>query len=428
MKLACSSKFFSAIPVRDFLSKSGYQPVGLDLQIAWGLIWESNGEVEEARKNSHLTNSTDIDHQIRFVLKDRVERSIKRLAYDLKKQVGHLGTSYEVSISPDDFISIEFFKFFPEVKVQFRIDNQESSELLTSREWAVLSELVQVIPSEELILRKAQERIYVGDYACAYKILLQLSQTSQREEISYMLGLCTNFFGRTAESERHFSRLLHSPNPVNIVKSSYVISMLYLRMHPKELQSREKAESLLENAYQVLGQHPEVADHTFHKVFNRNGFALCLYRRGQITEALALLEHGIAELGQDHTGANALHQSVLIYNAVQCLRTLQRYEECEAQCLRLLAVDPLFPEYWLELSRVLLEQGKVQLAIEALEKAMSLDELIPETHALLGFAYLELNQMSQAVKCYRKACELDPQETQWASDLEYCLEELEIAL
>jgi tetratricopeptide (TPR) repeat protein len=422
MKLASSSLFFSGIPVRDLLQKINYVPSNSDLQIAFGMIWETNDSALDARKQSHLTNSTTVDHQIRFALKDRVSRSLQRLAADVTSKLNS-SALVNICLGKEDVISIEFFKYIPSFKIQLIDVTEENSELLTLNEKNVL-EALKNPTQNEIVLRKAQERIYAGDYTTAYKLLAFSPQETRSEEMHYMLGLCTNFFGRTIESEEHFSHLLKSKKDLNVVKASYVISMLYLRMHPKERQSLQTAEDLLENAYQVLENNPAVEDRTFHQVFNRNGFALCLYRRGKVHEALAMLEQGIVKLQNSGEGATPLHQSVLIYNSVQCLRDLKRYSECVTKCQQLLAMDPLFPEYWLELARVLLEQEKYFEAITVLERTEYLDPLIPETQALLGYAYMELNDLWKASQYYYRARQLNPDDPQWSLDLAYCYSEL----
>jgi tetratricopeptide (TPR) repeat protein len=238
------------------------------------------------------------------------------------------------------------------------------------------------------------------------------------------LGLCSNFFGRTNESEFHFRKMLESDNPAAQVKASYVLSMLYLRMHNKEKQDLVTAENFLNNAYKILQDNPGLDDIEFHQVFNRNGYALCLYRRGKILEALEMLENGIAILKKDESGARKLHQSVLIYNAVQCLRSLERYEDCESKCRELLAIDPLFPEYHMEHSRVLLEQNKIGEALQALGRGIELDPDIAESYSLLGYAYLQNEDLERAYANYLKASMLSPESVQLKLDLGYCLSEL----
>lgn len=422
MKLVSSSFYFSALPVRDLLRQIDYKTDDLDLQIALGMITGSSFETFEAREKSHLTNSTKIDHQIRFSLADRIKRGIAKIASDVQPRIPKQAV-IAVSVEQDDFISREFFSRIPQAQISLLEKSNEGSELLSLEEQNIINILAEPEQNIEIILRKAQERIYTGDYRSAYKLLSAVKSIVERDEVHYMLGLCTNFFGRTFESEEHFSKMLASSNPLSVVKASYVISMLYLRMHPREKQDLLRAEELLENAYHVLQMHPEVQDHTFHQVFNRNGFALCLFRRGKVEAALNMLEEGILRLKQDDSGAKNLHQSVLIYNAVQCLRALQRYQDCEVKCEELLAMDPLFPEYSLELARVLLDQKKNTDALVILRKAESLDPFIPETQALMAFACLQEEDYNSAAMFYAKAAAIKPEEIQWKLDEAYCLSE-----
>ena len=108
-----------------------------------------------------------------------------------------------------------------------------------------------------------------------------------------------------------------------------------------------------------------------------------------------------------------LHRSVLMYNAVQCLAALERYDECEAMCADLISADPLFPEYHLEAGRIQLmrangDSERLNRALSFFESAKRLDDAIPELHALIGFTLLESGRLLEAKTAYEKALKLDP--------------------
>ena len=424
MHLTPSSPLFSGLPVRHLIQSVNFKPKNVDEEIALGIVFETTEQTLKARSSSHLTNSTTSDHQIRFPLRDRVSRSMAKLAAAVAAQIPQ-NTSLQVQLLEDDFLSKEFFISLPNTKIKFLAEAQNQSQnLLTTQEQQVTNWLRSPETHIAEILQKARERMYASDYRSAYGILSGLPENLKTDDISHLLGLCTNFFGRTDESELHFRRGLESANPHAQVRASYVIAMLYLRMHKKEKQSLEVAETLLEKAYKVLDENPQLTDWTFHRVFNRNGYALCLYRRGKVEEALQMLEVGIQTLKDNHAGANRLHQSVLIYNAVQCLRTLKRYNECEKMCEELLDIDPTFPEYHLEQARTFLDQDKIEAALSSIHNAINLDAFIPEAYALQGFAYLQIGNIQLAAMGYRHAIRLKPEGQRLKLDLGYCLSEL----
>lgn len=418
MKLAPSSKIFSAIPIRSFLKAISYEPTSVDAHITCGLIFGTDASTLRARRSSHLTNATAQDHQIRYSLKDRVRRALVKLATEVPTTA-----PFSVQVAADDFLSREFFGAIPQATVETVIGS-DSREFLSENDLETLTMLERPHPNLERLFAKCHERIFAGDYRTAYQILSRVPTDLLNDSTHYMLGMCTNFFGETEKSEEYFRHMLRSPNPLSRVKAAYVTSMLYLRMHRKENLSLEMAEELLQTAYGTLSDHTDIEDWTFHRVFNRNGYALCLFRRGKIEEAMAMLEAGILKLREDLSGANRLHQSVLIYNSVQCLRALGRYQECESKCAELLEIDPLFAEYHLELARVYLEQNKTSAALRAIARAEALDGFIPELFALKGFAFLQEEDLVQAAQAYGRAVALKPDDAQFQSDLEYCLEEM----
>lgn len=426
MNFAATS-LFSGLPVRHFLRQINIETTDLDIQIALSLVYGSTAKSEEARKKSHLTHATTMDHQIRFALKDRMERTITKLALFCSKQLSkNFVAGLSVEIAQNDFISQTFFTKLnlKGLHIHTTLNPQNSElrlDLLTTTEKEILKTLQASEKNLTLILNYAKERVYTGDYSTAYAVLKQLTISERNDTAHHILGLCCNFFGNTAESEIHFRRLLASSVNLSKVKAAYVLSMLYLRLHPKDKQCLETAESLLSESHALIESNTMMKDYLFHSVFNRNGFALCLFRRGKVNEALSMLELGIKKLSQSDDGAKDLHQSVLIYNSVQCLKALNRYEDCEQLCKKLLDIDNLFPEYWLELSIVYLEQSKFQLALDSLKKAEKLDSFIPEIYSLRGYALLNQNEIKSAINNYKTAVSLSPQNLTYLSDLQYCV-------
>lgn len=428
MTLASSSSLFSGLPVRDLLREIKIENPSSDIQIALSLVFGTTQQSDQARKKSHLTHATEIEHQIRFVLKTRVERSIAKLASVcaeqlLKKSIADLS----VSLHENDYISHTFFNHLKKHGLIISAlgdiaESPKSLDLLTTTEINILNSIQSERKNLTLIVNYAREKVYVGDYSTAYYVLMQLDLAERTDCAHHILGLCCNFFENTTESEIHFRRLQASEDLLSKVKAAYVLSMLYLRLHPKEKQNLETAENFLEASYQLIEKNVTMLDYNFHSVFNRNGYALCLFRRGRIQEALDMLQSGIIKLKQSADGAKNLHQSVLLYNAAQCLKALKQYEKCEELCANLLEMDPLFPEYWLELTSVYLEQSKFETALFTLKEAENLDAFIPEIYALRGYTYLNQNKIELALANYKKAVCLAPQNPSYRSDLEYCFE------
>lgn len=433
MKLVSSHDLISGMPIRDLLIQIQFETENNEVQIARSAITGLTKTSLSAREKSHLTHATEIEHQIRFPLKDRVERGLKKLAVscidNLKlKNIDSLDIGH---ISKSDYLTQTVFMHLSKLGIILRVGNGDSAHsnfepLLSIIEKNIISQFNLKNFNCDEALNYARERIYCSDYQTAYALLERIPEHLRTDGCHYILGLACNFFGRTDESEIHFKRFLQSDKIISKVKATYVLSMLYLRLHPKEKQNLEIAENYLNLGHELIESNPDIEDYCFHSVFNRNGFALCLFRRGQIVDALNMLDAGIAKLQSSGDGAKSLHQSVLIYNAVQCLKALKRFDDCESRCQVLLQVDPLFPEYWLELSIVFLEQEKYSEALSAIQQAEKIDPTIPEIYALKGFIFLNREDLQFAIQNYSEALRLtpvtSPNYAQFQSDLEYCIE------
>lgn len=170
MKLVMSSEYFSGIPVRDFLKQIQYKTSDSSLQISLSLIFQTNQISMQARQASHLTHATEMDHQIRFPLQDRVLRSIEKLAADVQKKHQFIKI-FSVHLLSDDFVSIHFFKKIKSARIQYINKGNSQSDFLSSEELLIQSCLDQSYFQISTLLDKSQERIYAGDYRTAYKIL-----------------------------------------------------------------------------------------------------------------------------------------------------------------------------------------------------------------------------------------------------------------
>lgn len=433
LNLQASSLVFSGWPVRDLIEKIGFQPRSLDNRITMGLFCGFSDEIRKSRNQSHLTHSTDVQHQIRFPLRSRVFRSVRKLAASMAPQVPFALT---VQLAVDDELSIEFFLELEAagVRVTYSPYRGANSDFATLRESDTLQMLKYPIDVTSL-LATASERTYSGDYRTAYQILMRIPDRLRTSDVHHHLGMCTNYFDRTDESEAHYLRSMQSEDIVTRASAAYMISMLYLRWHGKEKHSLDQAETFLEQAFIELNDVPDFETREFQRVFNRNGYALCLYRRGRVEDALNMLKAGVAVLDTSIARSDAegrpshryLHRSVLLYNAVQCLAALKRFAECEAMCAELIAADPLFPEYHLEIGRIHLMQAngdrkRLDAALACFETAGRLDAAIPELHALKGFTFIERGQLYEAKASYQEALRLDPLNAQIQDAVLYCAE------
>ncbi len=433
LNLQASSQIFSGWPVRDLLQKIAFQSPSLENRITMGIFCGFSDDVRESRAQSHLTHSTDVQHQIRFPMRARVSRSVRKLAADVAPQVSQ---TLSIQLAADDELSIEFFLALEAagVRVVYLPYCGANSDFATLREGDTLQMLKTPVDVRGL-LAAAGERTYSGDYRSAYQMLMRIPDRLRNSDVHHQLGMCTNYFDRTEESETHYLRCMASEDTVTRASAAYMISMLYLRWHSKEKHSLDQAEKFLDQAYKELGEIADFETREFQRVFNRNGYALCLYRRGRVEDAFEMLKTGVATLDSSIARSDAegrpshryLHRSVLLYNAVQCLAAMKRFSECEAMCAELISSDPLFPEYHLETGRIHLmqadgDQARLAKALSCFEEAKRLDAAIPELHALMGFTFIECGRLCEAKASYEEALRLDPLNAQFQDAVIYCVE------
>jgi tetratricopeptide (TPR) repeat protein len=206
------------------------------------------------------------------------------------------------------------------------------------------------------------------------------------------------------DAERLF-RLWEDAGGLEAARARYSLAMMYARHHSAQRRDNSKAADLLQTAYELLCNLPETEAIRLEKVFNRNGYALLLFRQGNFAEAAGLLEAGIRTLhGTKWEGQ--LHETVLLNNLGRVYAGMQRLEDAEASLRKAVELDQLFAEYHQDLASLLVDVGDLVGAKESIEAATSLDPAIVEVHELHGYICEKLADMELAIACYRTAFSL----------------------
>ncbi|MFD5479140.1 tetratricopeptide repeat protein [Streptomyces hawaiiensis] len=278
----------------------------------------------------------------------------------------------------------------------------------------------------DFLMEEAGRYLSLGDSWSAGRILSVVLNHRAEPAVWGKLGLSYAMRGRTMEAEFCYLRWRESTSAVAAAGADYALSMLYARHHPPFLRSLDKAAEFLEHGYALLRESPPagVEDLDFHKVFNRNGYALIEFRRGRVGEAIALLSDGIARL-RSGSAKNRMHQTVLVYNLAQCHRRSGNHAEAIRAYRQLLELDGKMPEYHMELAHCHLDLGEFTKALACLLTARDLGPSIQEVHSLLGFTYLQLGRPDEAVSAYRAAHVFVPGDHDALYDLAYALGESE---
>ncbi|GIN59540.1 hypothetical protein J8TS2_38590 [Lederbergia ruris] len=265
----------------------------------------------------------------------------------------------------------------------------------------------------------ALQFLSVGDAWTSIKLLKRILEINKNDEYLYDLGIAYTQIGETETAAYYLYKSKEFGKFNRVIDANYVLSMLYTRHHPRYLQSLQKAENLLQEAYSLFDDKEE----DFHKIFNRNGYALILFKRGQIEKAISILKNGIKQLRTNTSLQNkvTLHESVLLYNLAQCYTKLNLFEEASLAFEELIRIDPYYPENRLEYAKLLLNHGDEEVAIKQLNVASELNPNLPEIYSIYGYLYTQRENFQLAESHYLKAFQLSNEKFEYLYDLIYTM-------
>ena len=191
----------------------------------------------------------------------------------------------------------------------------------------------------------------------------------------------------------------------------YAQSMTYGRYQiPVNLPAAEDcAVRNLRIIEEKFANHPR---HTYIKVFAENAYAYIKARQGKFDEALALCEHGIAEIlsayGVDQF---QLHRSILIYNTSQVYELVNDLDRAEQRLRTAIACDPFYAEYYNDLGNLLSRvTGREQEALCAYARAIMLSPPYCEAHLNRGMLRAALGDVEGAAADFARALVIKPAE------------------
>lgn len=220
-------------------------------------------------------------------------------------------------------------------------------------------------------------------------------------ELATSMALAYALQGDNDNAERLF-RVWEGAGGLESARARYSLAMLYARHHDKARLDASIAEQMLEAGYRTLLELPQSPAVVYESVFNRNGFALLLFRRGDLSTAAQLLESGIARLaGTEWSGK--LHETVLLNNLGRVYAAMGD-DPNATRCLEeAVQLDPLFAEYRQDLASWHADCGRHSLAVREIRRAIELDPAIAEAHCLLGFLHESQGDAASACGSYSTA-------------------------
>ncbi|MFD0659095.1 tetratricopeptide repeat protein [Thermocatellispora tengchongensis] len=180
--------------------------------------------------------------------------------------------------------------------------------------------------------------------------------------------------GRHDEAWRLWNRARRvSTKPAVHAAAAYGSAMLDAR-HPDPAQrDLDRAMGWINTAIAISTLLPDRADRAFKLGFDRNGRALIELRLGRPEAALELVESAIDLAVRDlPPGRHLQHRMVLLANRAQLLAGRGQTKEALEDYNAAIALDPAFPDYYLERGNLLFRLGMLDGALNDYEAAIRL--------------------------------------------------------
>lgn len=419
--------------VKAVLAQLGLDPAECDAQVARALRLIFPLDVDLAARvrgaTTSLTDSATPSEQIRFFQQQRADRAFVTIARWITDERGPIEIVIG-SVSELDRPSRDFFRLATATagwRVTYTDGLTGAAEEPIPPAEAALEGAIARLPDRaaaEELWRRAFDYVNAGDAWTAHEVGRRLVETDRSVRVWNLLALASAMLGRTIEADFYYDRWIADAEGLDRVRACYGKAMLYARHHPVGLRDLEVSGRLLREAHTIIERLPPSvrADDTtvFEEVFNRNGYALVEFRRGNVSAALSLLEDGIARLTM--TGEKvAIHRSVLIYNLAQCFASQGRLDRAIETYEALLDVDPHMPEYWLEAAKCLAARGQTERAIAFCRRALRLDDALATAWSLLGKYLSDTDAFGDAADAFDRAALMDPRSAPYRLDAAFCL-------
>ncbi|PRX66615.1 tetratricopeptide repeat protein [Nonomuraea fuscirosea] len=214
--------------------------------------------------------------------------------------------------------------------------------------------------------------------------------------------------GRTSEARAVWDRVrLNSQDPAMHAAAAYGTGMLDARHPDPARRDLVRARAWVNLAVAISTLLPDPAERAFKLGFDRNGLALIELRHGRLDAALELVESAIelaGELGERHP----LHRMVLLANRAQLLAGLGHTKEALEDYGAAIAIDPGFPDHYLERGNLLFKLGRHDDALADFERAIAAGPPLPEAYYNRAELRTVRGDVEGALADLGRVIELDP--------------------
>ncbi|MEV0973427.1 tetratricopeptide repeat protein [Microtetraspora glauca] len=216
--------------------------------------------------------------------------------------------------------------------------------------------------------------------------------------------------GRRDEAfELYESARRTSVDPAVHAAAAYGTAMLDARDPDPARRDLGRATGWINEAIAVSALLPDRRERAFKLGFDRNGRALIELRQGRIEEAMRLVESAIELAERDlPPEAHPLHRMVLFANRAQLLARSGRNADALRDFDRAIAIDPGFPDHYLDRGNLLLAMGRPDDALADYETAIRVSPPLPEAYYNRAELHLSCGDLDRARADLDHVLELDP--------------------
>ncbi|GGS97295.1 hypothetical protein GCM10010156_64410 [Planobispora rosea] len=171
-----------------------------------------------------------------------------------------------------------------------------------------------------------------------------------------------------------------SQDPAVHAACAYGTAMLDARHPDPARRDLGRATGWINEAVAISTLLPDPRERAFKLGFDRNGQALVELRRGRPARALTLVDSALALAEEALPDRHPVHRMVLHANRGQLLAALGRTEEALDDYAAAIAIDPFFPDHYLDRGNLLLALGREGDALADYETAMRVSSPLPEAY------------------------------------------------
>ncbi|WP_327090455.1 tetratricopeptide repeat protein [Nonomuraea sp. NBC_01738] len=214
--------------------------------------------------------------------------------------------------------------------------------------------------------------------------------------------------GRTEEARALWDHVRRaSLDPAVLAASAYGTAMLDARHPDPAGRDLGRARGWINQAIAISTLLPDPAERAFKLGFDLNGLALVEVRQGRAQEALALVESAL-DLAKELGEAHPQHRMVLLANRGQLLARMGRVKEALDDYGAAIAIDPFFPDYYLDRGNLWFDLGRHAEALADYERAATVGPPMPEAYYNRAELRLATDDLPGALADLSYVIELDP--------------------